>query len=424
MSITYFAKTNWRGMNKIFGIKKEDRRLHFYIIGKTGMGKSTLLLNMLLSDIYTGEGVGVIDPHGDLIKSLLDYIPSWRINDVIYFNPADIDYPIALNVMEKVEPERRHFVVSGLISVFKKIWPDFWGPRLEYLLRNTILALLEYPGNSTLLGIQRMLSDQKYRKKIIEKIKDPIVRDFWLKEFPRYTWRFQSEAIAPIQNKVGQFLSTPLIRNIVGQVKNKIDFREVMDNRKILIVNLSKGKIGEDNSSLLGSLILTKIQLAAISRQDVSVEERKDFYLYIDEFQNFATDSFTNILSESRKYRLCLTLAHQYIGQLDEELKKAIFGNVGTIIAFKLGAEDAAFLEKEFLPEFSKDDLMTQSKYHIYLKMAIDGTTSKPFSGVTLPPFFNFKSQGNEKKIIKVSRLRYSTKRNKIGEKIRKWSKG
>ena len=421
--INFFAKTNFRGEGKIFGIKKEDRRLHMYVIGKTGMGKTTLLLNMALNDIYTGSGVCVIDPHGDMIESLLDYIPSERINDIIYFNPADIDYPIALNVLERVKTEKRHLVVSGLISVFRKLYAEYWQHRQEHILRNTILALLDYPGNKTLLGIYRILSDWRYRKKIIAKIKDPIVKSFWKTEFSRYLYQFKGEALAPIQNKLGAFLSTPLIRNIVGQVKTKIDFRWIMDNQRILLVNLAKGKIGEDNSSFLGSLIITKLQLAAMSRIDIPEEEREDFYLFVDEFQNFASiETFEDILSEARKYRLCLTLAHQYIGQLDEKLRKAIFGNIGTLIAFPVGAENGEFLEKEFYPEFDREDLIDHDKYHIYLKLAINGKMSKPFSALTLPPFYNFEPRGNKEKIIKVSRLRYSNKREEIEEKIEKWS--
>jgi type IV secretory pathway TraG/TraD family ATPase VirD4 len=423
-NINLFAKTNFRGQGKIFGIKKEDRRLHMYIIGKTGMVKTSLILNMALNDIYNGSGICLIDPHGDMIGNLFDYISSWRINDVIYFNPADIDYPIALNILENKEPERRHLVVSGLISVFRKLYGEYWQHRQEHILRNTILALLDYPGDRTLLDIYQMLSDWRFRKQIVEKIKDPIVRSFWKNEFSKYVYQFKGEALAPIQNKLGAFLSTPLIRNIVGQPKSKIDFREVMDNQKILLVNLAKGRVGEDNSSFLGSLIITKLQLAAIRRIDIPEEQRKDFYLFVDEFQNFvSTETFEDILSEARKYRLCLTLAHQYIGQLDEDLTKAIFGNVGTIIAFPVGAENGEMLGKEFYPEFKREDLTNHDKYHIYLKLAIDGKSSKPFSALTLPPFYNLTLQGHKEKIVKVSRLRYAAKRKDIEDKINKWGR-
>ncbi|MDD2666639.1 MAG: type IV secretion system DNA-binding domain-containing protein [Methanocellales archaeon] len=417
--INFFAKTNFRGEGKVFGIKKEDRRLHMYVIGKTGMGKTSLLLNMILNDIYGNEGVCFIDPHGDAVERVLDYIPKERINDIIYFNPADVDHPIALNVLEKVEPGRRHLLVSGLISVFRKLYAEYWHHRQEHILRNTILALLDYPGNKTLLDVYRMLNDWRYRKEIVDKIKDPIVRSFWKNEFPKYLYQFKGDALTPIQNKLGGFLSTPLIRNIVGRAESKIDFRWVMDKGKILLVNLAKGKIGEDNSSLLGSLIITKLQLAAMSRINIPEEQRKDFYLFVDEFQNFvSTETFGDILSESRKYRLCLALAHQYIDQLDEELRKAIFGNVGTIIAFLIGAENGEFLRKEFYPEFDREDLINHDKYHVYLKLAIDGKTSKPFSALTLPPFYSFKFQGNKDKILKVSRQGYSVLKVKTEEKI------
>ena len=352
--INFFAKTDFRNEEKVFGIKKEDRRLHMYILGKTGMGKTTLLLNMILNDIYGNEGVCFIDPHGDAVEKLLDYIPSHRINDVIYFNPADLDYPIALNILGECSKDdtpsagQRHLLVSSLISVFRKLYAEYWQHRQEHILRNTILSMLDfdeektlfdYDKSKTLLDIYRMLSDWRYRNKIVERVRDPLVKSFWKNEFPKYLYQFKGEALAPIQNKLGAFLSVPLVRNIVAQAKNKVDFRWVMDKQKILLVNLAKGRIGEDNSSFLGSLIITKLQLAAISRIDIAEEQRNDFYLFVDEFQNFvATETFDGILSEARKYRLCLALSHQYIGQLDERLTKAIFGNVGTIITFPIGA--------------------------------------------------------------------------------------
>jgi len=418
--ITYFAETNFRNQRIKFGIKKDDRRRHLYVIGKTGMGKTVLLENMTISDILAGNGVAVVDPHGEYAEKMLDFIPSNRINDVIFFNPQDIDYPISFNVMEKVPLEHRHLVASGLVGVFQKIWADSWGPRLEYVLRNAILALLEYPG-STLLGIMRMLVDKVYRKKVVSKLTDPVVKSFWVDEFSRYPDRFQSEAVAPIQNKVGQFLSSPLIRNIVGQTKSKIDLREVMDKQKILILNLSKGAIGEDASHLLGAMMITKIQLAAMSRVDMPESERKDFYLYVDEFQNFATESFANILSEARKYRLNLIMAHQYITQMNEVVRDAVFGNVGTLISFRIGAADAEFLEKEFEPVFTANDLVNLPKYNIYLKLMIDGITSDAFSAITLPPFSKPKKSYREK-IIRLSRERYSVSRKVIEEKISRWS--
>ncbi len=418
--ITYFAKTNFRGTDHVFGIKEDDRRRHTYVIGKTGMGKTNLLENMIISDIKSGKGVAVIDPHGDLAEAVLNFVPASRINDVIYFNPADVDFPIAFNVMEQVDSKYRHLVASGLIGVFKKIWADSWGPRLEYLLRNVILALLEYPG-STLLGVPRMFIDKEYRKKVVSKVSDPVVKAFWLNEFTKYSQQFTVDAISPIQNKVGQFLSSSLVRNIISQTHSTIDMREIMDNKKIFIVNLAKGKIGEDYSALLGAMLITKIQLAAMGRADVPEEERKDFYLYVDEFQNFATESFAGILSEARKYRLDLIIAHQYIGQLEEEVRDAIFGNIGTLISFRVGAADAEWLEKEYEPVFMMNDLVNLAKYDIYLKLMINGVTGDAFSATTLPPE-EITEKSSAEKIIKVSRERYSNKREVVEDKISRWS--
>lgn len=418
--ITIFAETNFRNKRTKFGIKADDRRRHMYVVGKTGMGKTEMLANMAIQDIQRGNGVAVVDPHGEFAERMLDFVPKERINDVIYFNPADLDYPIAFNAIEQVAPEHRHLIASGLMGVFKKIWPDVWSARMEYILHNSILALLEYPG-STLLGINRILADKDYRNKILEKITDPTIRSFWANEFAKYPERFREEAVAPIQNKVGQFISAPLIRNIIGQTATAFNIREIMDKGKILIVNLSKGKIGEDASHLLGALIVTKLQLAAMSRVDIPEEERKDFYLYVDEFQNFATEAFANILSEARKYHLCLILAHQYITQMEETVRDAIFGNVGTIINFRVGAADAEFLEKEFLPEFNADDLVNLSKWSIYLKLMIDGVASRAFSAATLPPFSK-PTKSHREKIITASREQYGTERNVIEEKIAKWS--
>ncbi|MDD5567047.1 MAG: type IV secretion system DNA-binding domain-containing protein [Patescibacteria group bacterium] len=419
--IALFAQTNFRNQRRSFGIKLDDRRRHMYVIGKTGMGKTTLLQQMIVADITAGRGVALVDPHGDLAEEILDYIPADRINDVIYFNPADIDYPIAFNVLESVNPVHRHLVASGLVGVFKKIWADSWGPRLEYVLRNTVLSLLEYPG-STLLGITRLLVDNKYRKKVVSKINDPILRTFWLEEYAAYGNQFRTEAISPIQNKVGQFLSSSVIRNIVGQTKSSVDMREIMDTGKILIMNLSKGRIGEDNAALLGAMMITKLQLAAMSRVDIPEEERRDFFLYVDEFQNFATESFANILSEARKYRLDLIIAHQYIEQLDEEVQAAVFGNVGTIVAFRVGATDAEYLEKEFEPVFMQNDLVNLTKFEMYLKLMIDGVASEPFSAHGLPPLHSRAKEGNLEKIIRVSRERYATPRAVVEDKIMRWS--
>jgi CxxC-x17-CxxC domain-containing protein len=419
--ITFFAETDFRNQKARFGIKKDDRRRHIYVIGKTGTGKTTLLENMAIQDIQAGRGVAIVDPHGEFAEKMLDFVPVSRINDVIYFNPADLEYPIAFNVMEKVDAEHRHLVASGLVGVFKKIWAETWGPRLEYVLRNAVLALLEYPG-STLLGIMRILVDKDYRQRVIEKVNDPVVKSFWVDEFSKYRGNFEVEAINPIQNKVGQFLTNPLIRNIVGQTKSTINMREMMDEGKILIMNLSKGLVGEDASALLGAMLITKLQLAAMSRVSVPEEERRDFYLYVDEFQNFATESFANILSEARKYRLNLVLAHQYITQMVEEVRDAVFGNVGTMITFRIGAADAEFLENEFSPEFNVNDLVGLGFAQIYLKLMIDGFSSRPFSATTLLPQAR-PEKSHKEKIIRVSRERYGgLSRQEVEEKIARWS--
>ncbi len=418
--INFFGEVNFRNIKKKFGIKTDDRRRHVYVIGKTGMGKTVLLKNMAIQDIQNGKGIGFVDPHGEAAEELLDHVPSSRINDVIYVNPADIDFPIAFNIMEEVDESHRHLVAGGLMAVFKKIWPDIWSARMEYILNNSILALLESP-ESTLLGVNRMLSDVDFRKKIVEKITDPVVKAFWTQEFSRYTQRYETEATAAIQNKIGQFISAVLIRNIIGQTKSSINMRNIMDEQKILIMDLSKGRMGEDNSRLLGALLITKLQLAAMSRVDTPEKERKDFFLYVDEFQNFATESFTNVLSEARKYRLALILGHQYITQMDENVRDAVFGNVGTLISFRVGAEDGEFLEKELLPEFNASDLVNLGKYNIYLKLMIDGLAGRPFSATTLPPIPE-QEKSNKEKIIEVSREKYSNPRKIVEEKIAKWS--
>lgn len=418
--ITLFAETNFRNARRRFGIKTDDRRRHIYIVGKTGMGKTTLLENMVLSDILAGHGVCYIDPHGDTAEKILDFIPSHRVNDVVYFNPADMEYPVGFNILETVSDDKKHLVASGLMGVFKKIWPDVWSPRMEYILLNCVLALLDYPG-ATLLGINRLLVDKEYRKRVISKIRDPIVKTFWVAEFASWSEKYATEAIAPVQNKVGQFLSASIIRNIVAQVKSTIDPRRIMDEGKILIVNLSKGKIGEDNMKLLGGMIVTKIQLAAMERVDIPNEiDRRDFYLFVDEFQNFANQSFANILSEARKYRLNLVVAHQYIKQLEEEVAWAVFGNVGTIVVFRVGSDDATFMENEFMPTYTPEDLVNLAKYEVYLKLMVDGAATQPFSANTLPPVAQ--RTGNAEKVITVSRERYASPRPVIEEKVLRWS--
>ncbi len=422
--VTLFAKTNFRNKEEVFGIKEDDRRRHIYVIGKTGMGKTNLLKTMVVQDIQAGKGLAYVDPHGDTAEELLSFIPKERLNDIVYFNPADMNYPVAFNVLETVNEEHKHLVASGMMGVFKKIWPDVWSPRMEHILNYTILALLDYPG-STMLGINRMLSDKQFRSKVLNKVKDPIVKSFWVNEFAKWNERYMGEAIAPIQNKVGQFIATPIIRNIISQAKSTIRMRDIMDNGKILIVNLSKGRIGEEAMQLLGGMIVTKLQLAAMERVDIPEKDRKDFYLYVDEFQNFATESFANILSEARKYRLSLIMAHQYIGQLVHEgntyMRDSIFGNVGTIISFRIGAEDAEVIAKEFEPIVFAYDLVNLPKYQIYLKLMIDGVAGDAFSATTLPPL-SPPVGSDADKIIRVSRERYGRLREKVEEKIARWS--
>jgi CxxC-x17-CxxC domain-containing protein len=423
--ITYFAKTNFRNSDDIFGIKRKDRRQHMYILGKSGTGKSVLLSNLIAQNIQNGEGVCVVDPHGELVEEVLHLIPDHRVKDVIYFNPADSDFHIGFNVIQLDDPKYKHLVASGLMGIFTKIWANAWSSRMEYILNNAILALLDTPG-TTLLGIPRLLVDKDYRQMIIGNLKDPVVKAFWVHEYEQWRDQFRNEAIAPIQNKVGQFLSTSIIRNVVGQQKSTIDIFKIMNEGKIFLVNVSKGRIGEDNSALLGGMIITKIQLAAMERVRIPEDERKDFYLYVDEFQNFATDSFANILSEARKYRLNLTVAHQYTAQLENKdgskVRDAVFGNVGTMIIFRVGADDADFLEKEFEPEFMAQDLVNLPNFHIYLKLMIDGVTSRPFSAATLPPIKVDISKGVKEKIIESSRKLYTRSRDVVEDEISKWS--
>jgi len=420
--LVFLGETSFRNDKVRFGIKQDDRRRHMYVVGSTGMGKSEFLKSMAIQDIEAGRGICFIDPHGDTADDLLDYIPEDRIKDVIYFDPDDLQYPMAFNVMEAVGGfDYRHLVASGLLGVFKKIWgAEVWSGRMEYVLNNTILALLEYPG-STLLGINRMMSGKEYRKKVVANITDPIVKSFWTDEFAKYTDKFAVEASAAIQNKVGQFTSNNVIRNILGQPKSKINLRKIMDEGKILIVNVSKGKIGEDASRLLGAFLITKIQLAAMSRVDTPESERRDFYLYVDEFQNFATESFANILSEARKYHLSLVMAHQYIKQMEEHVMDAVFGNVGTIVSFRVGAEDAEFLEKWFQPDFMMNDIVNLGKRNMYIKLMINGVSSKGFSAGTLDRFPKLENS-NRQAIIAASREAYSTPKSIVEKEIAEWA--
>ena len=425
-ALTILGEAAFRGRRTRFGIRTDDRRRHVYIIGKTGMGKSTLLENMLFSDIQAGKGIAVIDPHGDLAEAMLRMIPRERSNDVVLFDPADRDYPLSFNMLECRTDEQRPLIASGLMAVFTKLWPDVWSGRMEHILRNTLLALIESSGNS-MLGIMRMYADESFRKKVVSHVSDPLVKSFWEDEFATWSEKFRTEAVAAIQNKVGQLLSTPLIRNIVGQVASTLDIRHAMDTGKIIIVNLSKGKLGEDNSNFLGSMLVTKFQLDAMSRADVPERDRRDFYLYVDEFQNFATHSFATILSEARKYRLNLTMANQYIGQLTPDkgntmLRDAVFGNVGTVVSFQIGSEDAEEIAEQYGDEKLKEDLIDLPKYHAYMRLMIDGVTSRPFSVAALPPPQFAQDEGRIDKIRKLSRERYTEKRSVVEDNIRKWA--
>lgn len=420
--ITYFAETDYRSKRIKFGIRDDDRGKHMYVIGKTGMGKSTLLENLAIQDIQNGEGVCFIDPHGGTAETLLSYVPEHRIKDVIYFAPFDQEFPVGLNVMEDMGRDKRPLVVSGLMGAFKKVWVDAWSARMEYILNNAMLALMETPG-STLLGVNRMFADKDYRAMIVAGVTDPSVKAFWIDEYAKYSDKFATEATAAIQNKVGQFAANPLIRNLIGQPQSTFDIRQAMDERKIFIVNLSKGRMGEGNANLVGSMLITKIYLAAMSRADVGpelVKELPPFYLYVDEFQSFANESFADILSEARKYKLSLTIAHQYIEQMSDEVRAAVFGNVGTMISFRVGSYDAEVLEKEFAPAFLAEDIVNLGFAQIYLKLMIKGIGSPPFSAQTLNrpkmPTINF-----EKQVIDSSRAQFALPRAQVEEEIRKW---
>ncbi len=405
LQVNFFAKTLFKNRETIFGLKDLDRRRHVWTIGKTGTGKSTLIANMAIDDLKKDRGLAVIDPHGDLCEILLDYIPKDRINDVVYFNPADKDYPIVINPLEVTNKEEAELVVSGIVSIFNKIFGFSWGPRLEYILRTSLLTLSDVP-NTTLKDIPLILTNQSYRNQIVSKITDPTLKSFWVDEFDKMPPNLQKEAISPILNKVGQFVTSPLIRTVIGHPKSTISLDDVMNQGKILLANLSQGRLGEDNAALLGAMLITKLQLAAMHRVDVPEENRRDFYLYVDEFQNFATGSFIKIMSEARKYRLNIMLANQYMAQIPEEVQKAILGNAGTIISFATGASDAAILFKEFAEVFSQNDLVNLSNYQIAAKLTIDGHSSRPFLAHTLP--LPISKNQNREKVIRISRERWA----------------
>ena len=401
-----------------FSISQIDQRQHIYVIGKTGSGKTTLLRNMILQHIALGHGVGLIDPHGDLAEELLDHIPPHRADQLVYFNPGDLEFPIGLNLLANVAPDDRHLVASGIVAAFKGIWRDSWGPRLEYILYNAVSALLDC-NDATLLGVNRMLTDDRYRATVIRQIQDPFIRSFWAEEYAGYDDRFKREAIAPIQNKLGQFLLNPVIRNILGQVKTKIDIPFTMNNERLFIANLSKGQLGHDKANLLGSLLTTQFQLGAMARANRPESERRDFYLFIDEFQNFSTDAFASILAEARKYRLCLVLSHQYIDQLPLPIRQAVFGNVGTLIAFRIGHADAEVMESEFGKIFPPSTLTDLNRYEAIVKLLENGTNATPFRATMLPPMAN--GIGRKSKLIAHSRGRFATARAIVDAKLKRW---
>ncbi|MBI2034461.1 MAG: DUF87 domain-containing protein [Candidatus Levybacteria bacterium] len=403
--INFFASTEFKNKPTIFGIKGKDRRKHIYIIGKTGTGKSTLIANMAINDMRNRKGFCVIDPHGDLCEVLLDYIPSYRVNDIVYLDPSNQERAFGINPLEVNEAHQRELVVSGIVAIFNKLYGHSWGPRLEYILRNTLMSVIDMP-DATLLMVPEMLANESFRNKVVERLNDEILKSFWVNEFANYTDRLKAESISPIQNKVGQFVSSTVIRNIIKHPKSTIDLQKIMDEGKIIILNLSQGKLGEDNAALLGAMIITKIQLAAMNRVTQKEEDRRDFYLYVDEFQNFATTSFVKILSEARKYRLDLILANQYIGQIPEEVRKAIFGNAGTMMSFLIGAEDAPFMAREFGERFKEEDLLALGNYRAIIKLAIDSITQAPFLATTLP--LPRSVTQNREKAIRSSQERYT----------------
>lgn len=381
--ISFFARTDFRNQRKVFGIRQADRLQHMYLIGKTGVGKSTLLATLMQQDLEAGRGFALLDPHGELVHHVYGMVPKKRAGDVVYFNVPDNRGGLGFNPLEPVPAARRGLAAAGLMDAFKKLWLDSWGPRLEHILRNAIYALLEQP-DATMPGILRLLDDTSYRKQVIGRVTNAEVKRFWAEEFEKYPARLKAEAIAPLQNKVGAFLTDPILHRILTVPKSSFRLRQMMDTGGVLLVNLSKGSIGEDTAGLLGSLLASRTNLAALSRADTPEENRRDFFVYLDEFQTFTTLSFVTMLSELRKYHVGVVLAHQYLGQLDDKVREAILGNVGTLITFRVGAGDAEILAAEFEPQFEQQDLTNLPNYRVYLKLMIDGGVSQPFSAESL----------------------------------------
>ena len=416
--VSGFGITNYHNNFVPFGIRRSDRRRHLYAVGKSGVGKSKLLELLINEDIKNGEGFAVLDPHGDLVDAIMRYIPEDRIDDVVLLDPSDAEFPIAFNPLEKVDEAFKMQVTIGFLQIFKKLFGNNWTYRLEHVLRYTTLALLDSP-NSTVLSILKMLTDKNYRQKIVARIQDSVVKNFWVSEFAGGSEKFDAEAITPLLNKVGQFVATNMIRNMIGQPKTLFDIREIMDKKKILLMKVSKGLLGEENSSLIGSMFITKLYQAAMSRADTPEDQRTDFYLYVDEFQNFATDTFAEILSEARKYRLNLTIAHQYMGQLNDVVRKTVFGNVGSMISFRVGAEDATILAGEYNPIFKERDIINLGVREFYIKMSVNGELREAFSGVTLtvPEI----QEDFTQRIIDASRRKYCRPKSEVETMLKQW---
>lgn len=417
--LTYFARS-WGDQKQLIGISQTDRRYHFLAIGRTGTGKSTLLFSKIVQDLKQGRGLALIDPHGDLAEAVLPFVPKKRRKHLVYLNASDFDYPVGLNILERVGDGMRHLVAANLMSIFRKSWIDSWGPRMAYLLHNSLLALLENRG-TTLLSLTRLLSDEDYRDEIVRNVSDPVVRHYWENEFARYPDRMRAEVISPVQNKVGAYVTNRPLRNILGQSKSSIDFNHLINHNGILIANLAKGKMGEDASNLLGSLLVTKLQLAAMGRADIPEDKRRDFYLYVDEFHNFTTESFIGILAEARKYRLNLILAHQYLGQLDVAIRDAVLANIGTLAIFRVGPEDAQLLAKEFGPEWPWSDLLSLNAYEMVCKVMRRGNLSGPVRANTIPPSKPEQLSDPEsykRELIAASRRRYSRPRDRVERAI------